>query len=294
MIELRVLRQFLVLAQELHFGRAAQRLHMTQPPLTMAMQKLEAQLDLVLFERQPRDLRLTAAGRALLEYGQRVLQQAEQLPQQVQAAAQGRLGTLRLGFVSTVGYGSLPQWLRAYREQYPEVALQLQEATWDVQARAFERGELDAGFALHAPGAAPAGLARLPLGCEPMVLACAQQGALGPRPQLQTVLRQPLLIYPRQIAPSLYDSVLSYYRAHGATPVIAQEAIQMQTIVNLVSAGMGVAWVPRSVCALQRPGVRYWHGAEDAPQCETSLVWAEPAAPVVEQFVRLVQEPLRA
>jgi DNA-binding transcriptional LysR family regulator len=101
-----------------------------------------------------------------------------------------------------------------------------------------------------------------------------------------------LVIFPREIAPSLFDAVLSFYRDHGATPRIAQEAIQMQTIVNLVSAGMGVAWVPESVTRLQRPGVEYRRVARAALACETSLLWREGAPPVVQRFVQHVQAQL--
>ncbi|MDH0865964.1 LysR family transcriptional regulator [Mitsuaria sp. GD03876] len=292
MIELRPLRQFLVLAEELHFGRAAARLHMTQPPLSLAVQKLEAQLGVSLLARGGRTVALTAAGQALVEAGARLLDQAEQLPARVRAAAGGEAGRLNLGFVSTVGYGDMPRWLRLFREALPDVQLALREATLDVQLRGFESGELDAGFVIHAPGAEPAGFERLIVSTEPLVLAHAEDWGLDGRgaASLDAVLSQPLVVFPREIAPSLFDALLGFYRAHGATPRIAQEAIQMQTIVNLVSAGMGVAWVPRSVCALQRPGVRYrpWPAVK-VPACDTSLIWRADASPVVRRFVAHVR-----
>nr|WP_297524013.1 LysR family transcriptional regulator [uncultured Roseateles sp.] len=288
MIELRPLRQFLVLAEELHFGRAAERLHMTQPPLSLAVQKLEAQLGVQLLERGRRTVALTAAGVALVAASTRLVEQADQVPARVRAAASGEAGRLSLGFVSTVGYGDMPRWLRLFREALPEVQLALREATLDVQLRGFETGELDAGFAIHAPGAEPPGFECLTVSTEPLVLAHAEDWALARRrsPSLEEVLREPLVVFPREIAPSLFDALLGFYRAHGATPHIAQEAIQMQTIVNLVSAGMGVAWVPQSVCALQRPGVRYrpWPSAR-VPACDTSLIWRRDASPVVHRFV---------
>jgi DNA-binding transcriptional LysR family regulator len=298
MIELRPIRQFLVLAEELHFGRAAERLHMTQPPLSLAVQKLEAQLGVQLLERGRRAVALTAAGQALVEAGTRLVEQADQVPVRVRAAASGEAGRLSLGFVSTVGYGDMPRWLRLFREALPQVQLALREATLDVQLRGFESGELDAGFVIHAPGAEPAGFERLIVSTEPLVLAHAQDWGLASRrkaaPALEEVLREPLVVFPREIAPSLFDALLGFYRAHGATPQIAQEAIQMQTIVNLVSAGMGVAWVPRSVCALQRPGVRYrpWPSAR-VPACDTSLIWRPDASPVVGRFVDHVRRQVK-
>ena len=291
MIELRPLRQFVAVAEELHFGRAARRLHMTQPPLTQAIQQLERALGAPLFVRTQRKVALSPAGAALLVPVRRLLTAADALPQQAQAAAAGRAGLLRLGFVSSIAYGPLPGWLRGFREAQPEVAVALREATLDVQLQAFAADEIDAGFVLHAEGAAPAGLAAWRALREPLVLALPEAHPLASRRSLafERIAAEPLVIFPRAIAPSLYDAVLGFYRAHGATPVIAQEAIQMQTLVNLVSAGIGLAWVPAALMQLQRPGVVYRPLDRAAPRCETSLVWREPALPVVRLFVEHVQ-----
>jgi DNA-binding transcriptional LysR family regulator len=279
-------------AEELHFGRAAVRLHMTQPPLTQAIQSLEAELGVRLFDRTRRSVALTAAGEALLQQARKLLAAAEALPAQVRAAAQGFSGRLRLAFVSSVAYGPLPGWLRGFREQCPEVQLQLREATLDVQLEAFEADEIDAGFVLHAPGAAPPGFAAWTALHEPLVLALPEEHPLATArtPVLRKVLAEPIVIFPRAISPSLFDAVLAFYRGHGVAPRIAQEAIQMQTIVNLVSVGMGVAWVPLAVTQLQRPGIVYRRFPASGLACETSLLWREPAAPVVSRFVAHVRE----
>jgi len=304
-IELRSWRQFLMLAQTLHFGRAAELLHITQPPLTQAIQQLERRLGTLLFERTRRSVALTPAGAALVEPVRQLLAQAAALHTRARDAAAGEVGRVRLGFISTVGFGPLPLWLRAFREQQPGIAIELIEATSDVQLKAFERGEIDVGFMLHAPGlspAAPASLQSLSLGVEPLVLALpdAAPWAKARRLRPADVLAQPLVIFPRIATPSLYDAVLAFYHRHGATPVIAQQATQMQTIVNLVSAGLGIALVPQAVTQLQRPGVAYRplpSGLADlAPHCETSLLWPVDAAPAVTRFVEfvraLVNEPL--
>jgi len=291
-LDLRSLRQFVAVAEELHFGRAAARLHMTQPPLTQAIQKLEALLGAALFERSSRSVALSAAGAALLPAAQALLLQAAALPDLVQATARGRLGRLRLAFVSTIGYGELPRWLRLFREQFPEAALSLREATLDVQLQAFEAEEIDAGFVLHAPGAAPPGFERLTVAAEPLVLALSADSPLARqrgRLRLAQLLDSPLVIFPRAIAPSLFDAILAAYRSQGREPRIEQEAIQMQTIVNLVSAGIGLAWVPASVMGFQRSGVVYKPLQAAAPGtlplCETSLIWRRDAPPLVQRFV---------
>ena len=295
MVELRPLRQFVAVAEELHFGRAARRLAMTQPPLTQAVQALERALGVLLFERTRRVVALTPAGAELLDQARRLLRAAEVLPAAVQAAAQGRSGQLRLAFVSTIAYGAMPLWLRLFREACPEVQLQLREATLDVQLAAFGADEIDAGFVLHAPGAVPAGFAALTVQSEPMWLALPESHPAARHSLLQTrdIADSPLVIFPRQVTPSLYDAVLASQHARGLTPRVVQEAIQMQTLVNLVSAGIGVAWVPQTVTRLQLPGVVYRRVAGAPVLAETSLIWREPALAVVQRFVEQVRGQLK-
>ena len=293
LIELRLWRQFVAVGEELHFSRAALRLHMTQPPLTQAIAHLERLLEVRLFDRTKRSVRLTAAGEALLPQARELLARARALPAHARAAAGGETGRLRLAFVSTVGFAQLPGWVRAFRIQHPHVQLELIEATGDVQLAALQRADVDAGFMLHSPGFAPEGLQRLRVAREPLVLALPQQHPLAvtPRLVLPGLLDQPLVIFPRRIVPSLHDALFGMYHANGREPRIAQEAIQMQTIVNLVSAGLGLAWVPQSVRQFQRPGVVYRQlggkQAAQVPECETSLVWSD-ASPVLERFVRFI------
>jgi DNA-binding transcriptional LysR family regulator len=300
-IELRSWRQFLALAQTLHFGRAAELLHITQPPLTQAIQQLERRLGTALFSRTRRSVALTPAGAALVEPVRLLLQQAAALQVRARAAASGEAGRVRLGFISTVGFGPLPTWLRLFRERHPGIAVELIEATSDAQLKAFERGEIDAGFMLHAPGHAPQAASaashwqRFSLGVEPLVLALPEAAAWAKAVRLRPadLLAEPLVIFPRAATPSLYDAVLAFYHRHGATPTIAQEATQMQTIVNLVSAGLGIALVPESVMQLQRPGVVYRRLpaalAKAAPRGETSLVWPRDAAPATLCFIAFVR-----
>lgn len=291
-IELRSWRQFVAVAEELHFGRAAKRLHMTQPPLTQAIALLEKSLGVRLFDRTKRSVQLTAPGHTLLPQALDLLQRARDLSGAARAAAAGEAGRLKLAFVSTVGYALLPQWLMAFRQACPGVALELVEATGDVQLQALERGEVDAGFMLHAPGFAPAQLPRVLVAREPMVLALPEHHALAAQAALclQDLWQEPLVTFPRRIVPSLFDAIFGMYHAHAQLPVVAQEAIQMQTIVNLVSAGLGVAWVPASVEQFQRPGVCYRRVAGGVPQCETSLVWTR-SSPVLERFLGFAPAP---
>lgn len=300
-VELRLWRQFAAVAEELHFGRAAARLHMTQPPLTQAIANLERQVGTRLFDRTKRSVRLTASGVALLPEVQELLSRAQALPSHARAAASGELGRLRLAFVSTVGFGVLPQWVREFRARHPQVEFELTEATSDVQMRALSRGDVDAGFLLHSPGFAPAEFRHLRVAREPLVLALPEQHPLaGTRTlALEQALGEPLVIFPRRIAASLHDAVFGMYHAAARMPQVAQEAIQMQTIVNLVSAGLGVAWVPHSVQQFQRQGVVYrqvgGRTARRIVQAETSLVWPEQSVnPALHRFVEFARQQMRA
>ena len=302
LIELRLWRQFLAVAEELHFGRAARGLNMTQPPLTQAIAQLEVLLGVRLFDRTKRSVQLTAAGAALVPEARDLLARAQALPAYARASADGEAGRLRLAFVSTVGFELLPRWVLAFRAHYPKVQLELIEATGDVQLQAFERGEIDAGFMLHSPGFAPTGLACRRISQEPLVVALPGQHALAGNADvaLADLLGQPLVIFPRRIVPSLYDAIFAMYHAAGYLPQVAQEAIQMQTIVNLVSAGLGIAWVPESVRQFQRPGVVYRSmpavrsgkaRLPAMPGCETSLVWpAANANPALARFMGFIGE----
>lgn len=275
--DLRVWRQFAMLAEELHFGRAAQRLHMTQPPLSQSIQSLEALLGMPLFRRTSRSVALTPAGVALLPEAQRILQQVAGLPDMVRRAASGTSGRLSLAFVSTADYSVLPPFLREFREAYPDVEIDLREATTDVQLEELIQGRIDVGLLIPPlPDKIKLQLEYLPVLSEPLILAAPKGlSALRGKPKaaLQTLADQPLIIFPRRIAPALHDAILACYHEAGLTPRIGQEAIQMQTIIGLVSAGMGIALVPQSVSNLKRPGVDYRPLANKTPLVETGLAW---------------------
>ena len=292
-LELRQLRYFATVAEELHFGKAAQRLHMTQPPLSQAIAQLEELLGAPLFDRNRRGVALTPAGAALLPEARRLLAQAQELPALVRRAASGETGRLALAFVSSADYSVLPPFLRAYRAAYPQVQITLQEATSDLQLDDLLHSRIDAGLLIPPlPDQAKTELDYLPVLKEPLVLA-APLGLITRRGKvaLQDLPPLPLIIFPRAISPGLYDAILSVFRAAGLTPAIGQEAIQMQTIVSLVSAGMGIALVPQSVSNLMRPGVEYRALAGPTPLVETGLAWRrDNPSPVLQGFLELLRK----
>ncbi|WP_374662140.1 LysR family transcriptional regulator [Inhella sp.] len=281
-------RVFLVLAEELHFGRAAERLGLRQPQVSKALAALEARAGAPLLLRTSRRVQLSAAGQALRGPLTEWLQAGGALLPLAQAAARGQLGRLRLGFVSPAGFGDLPRWLREFRDAQPGVELQLREATLDMQLEWMARGELDVGLALLPAGAELPAQALRCVGREPMCLALseAQAHRLGPKPALAALLAEPLVLFPREIAPALHDAVLDFYRQHGLDPQPRQRAVQMATLIHLVSADFGLAWVPASMQALQRAQVVYRAAPRGAPNCHTWLLAAAPQTPAVQAFLR--------
>ncbi len=292
-LELRQLRYVVAVAEELHFGRAAERLHMTQPPLSQAIAAFEQALGAPLFLRSRRQVSLTAAGSALLPEARRLLEAAAGLPELVRRAAAGEAGRLALSFVTPADYSVLPPLLRDYCAAFPAVQLVLQEATTDRQVDDLLQGRIDAGLLIApVPEKAQAALDYMALLEEPLVL-CLPLGliagsgplALGALPPL------PLIIFPRQSAPALHDAILSCFHDAGVVPTIGQEAIQMQTIVSLVSAGMGLALVPQSVSNLMRPGVEYRALAGRSPLVELGVCWRrDNVSPVLRGFLELTRK----
>ncbi|WP_175719379.1 LysR substrate-binding domain-containing protein [Burkholderia anthina] len=295
--DLRQWRYFATVADERHFGRAAERLSMTQPPLSQAIRSLEDALGVALFVRTKRSVALTAVGAALLPDVRRLLASADALPPLARRLARGEAGSLSLAFVSTADYGLLPALLRAFGARYPQVRLQLAEATSDVQIDELVAGRIDAGLVIPpVPPRHAAGLSYLPVVREPLVVAMpasvasrAPDAAEDEPVHLAEVAALPLVIFPRRLAPGFYDIITGCYGAAGETPRIGQEAIQMQTIVSLVSAGMGVALVPQSLRNLRRTGVVY-RPLADAPVVETGLVWRTgDVSPVLAGFIDVVR-----
>ena len=294
-MDIRQLRHFVTVADTLHFGHAARRLGMTQPPLSQSIMALEREIRTPLFVRTKRSVALTRAGAALLPEAQRLLQQASALPDLARRAASGESGLLTLSFVSTADYSVLPPLLREFREAHPQIHIDLREATTDVQLEDLLQGRIDAGLLIPPlTDKARAELEYMTVLSEPLVLA-APQGTRALRGKAEATLKEvadlPLIIFPRRIAPALHDAILGCFRDAGLTPRIGQEAIQMQTIVGLVSAGMGVALVPQSVSNLKRPGVEYKPLAGKGTPVETGLAWRrDNMSPVLKNFLELLRK----
>jgi DNA-binding transcriptional LysR family regulator len=269
------LRYFIAVAEHLHFGRAAEVLHISQPPLSRAIRGLEERLGVDLFLRTRRRVELTPEGARLLEEAKRMTGQLERVVLELRGIRSGERGRLRIGFVSLADYGVLPALLKAAKAARPGVAFALREMLSPEQAVALAAGELDFGFLLP-PVSESGALEHIVVQRERFLAAlpsshrlARQRGALSVR----ALVDDPFVMVPRVIAPGLYDIVAGLVAKAGFSLNVAQEAIQMQTVVSLVSSGLGVALVPESVANLGRQGVVYRPLADKHPRLDLWLAW---------------------
>lgn len=287
-MDVRQLRHFVAVAETLHFGRAAERLGMTQPPLSQSILALEGELGASLFLRTRRSVALTALGEQWLPEVRAALAAVDALPATAARLRDGHGGVLSLSFVSTADYNVLPDLVRRYAQTYPDVEIRLTEATSDLQIPALVEGERHAGIIIPPHDRAlPAALAYRRLVSEPLVAAVPEDW----RDARPDALAGSLILFPRHVAPAFHDLVTGYFTARGHAVRIVQEAIQMQTIISLVSAGLGVALVPASLRNLARAGVRYLDLAEP-PMLETGLAWRrDDDAATLRNLLGMVEEP---
>lgn len=254
-LELRHLRYFVAVAEELHFGRAAERLNLAQPPLSQQIRRLEALVGCPLLLRTSRSVRLTPAGVAFLERARRTLQHVQEDVQEARSIGQGTRGVLRLGFAGSVILTVLPHLLRSYRTQTPGVELRLNESFTAQVVAGLLNGDLDAGIVRDADPTP--GVSLEPMFSEAYVAVLpADHPAAGQASVPVTVLRgEPLIYYPRTAGIRAFEKPLSVCEAHGFRPVVAQEASQWLTILRLVDAGLGVSLAPACVGQIAPPGV---------------------------------------
>ncbi len=254
-IELRHLRYFIAVAEELHFGRAALRLHLAQPPLSQQIRKLEDLLGYPLFLRTSRSVALTSAGEAFLQRARALLRTLERDLDETRSIGRGEVGSLHIGFVGSAMLTTLPAIFRAYREAFPGVRLHLHESFTSRVLQGLEDGTLDAGILRD--GDPTEGITVTTIASESFVAVLpathphARQRSISPA----DLRGDPFVFYPRTAGTRAFDQPLSIFEAHGFRPHIVQEATHWLTILRLVGAGLGVSIAPTCVRQLTSPGV---------------------------------------
>ncbi|UZP67355.1 LysR substrate-binding domain-containing protein [Desulfovibrio mangrovi] len=273
-MELRHLHYFIAVAEELHFGNAAKRLHMSQPPLSQQVRQLEEELGVSLFSRTSRSVALTPEGAAFLEDARDILQRTELAVKRVQAVANGEEGLLRVGFMGYALMTGYPQAIREFRQRYPKVRLELWEFSTAHQLRMIAADELDVGLISCVRGV-PMKLDSLLFRKEPFML-CIPEG--HPLAELEAVplarlAGVPLILFPRKAHPMLYDALIASFRNAGVVAEVVQSVARIETGKALVAAGLGCSIHPASVSAAMRPGVVYRPLIGDMPSPELRVVW---------------------
>jgi len=283
------LHAFLAVAEELHFGHAAARLHITPPPLTRHIQKLEAELGARLFERTKRSVTLTPAGAVLAEEARRLLSYMDTLPGQVQRAARGDTGTLRAGVISTALFSQARTFEAAMRRSLPNVRVAWQVQSSAEQVDALRQNRLDLGF-VHTP-IEHEGLTLRRVLRETLVVALPAAHALAKRRSvaLRALKDEIFVVATRDRGPSYYDRFIAACHAAGFEPRIEHQRQTMITFLGLVAIGAGLTVVPESVTRVGVIGVAYVKLAGTAPYSELSVAWSPTnTAPVLERALRLL------
>ncbi|MEN9059675.1 LysR substrate-binding domain-containing protein [Ponticoccus litoralis] len=256
-MDFRRLSYFVAVAEELHFGRAATRLGIAQPPLSRQIAQLEAGLGVLLFDRSRSQIRRTRAGDALLKHGRNILDQVERAEREVRRIGEGAAGRLRIAFVGTASHGVLPELIREFRNAYPDIELALSAMNNAELKTALIARHID--VAIARPALEDEEIRCFPLHEEPLILAVPVESDLAraERLRLADLKRETFVLYPRRPRPSFADNILDLCKKEGFIPAKEVLAQDFQTAISLVSVGVGLALVPRSVSLSPRHGVVY-------------------------------------
>ncbi|MDN3524649.1 LysR family transcriptional regulator [Halomonas sabkhae] len=284
-ITLRTMEQFVAVAEELHFHRAAERLNMSQPPLTSAIRKLEEDIGVTLIKRGNRVLGLTPAGRKFLEEARETLRQAQQAITGTQEVAAGQTGLVRLGYVGSSLYGRLPDAIRAFRMQYPRVRLELREATTAAQVAAIRAGTMDVGVVippLH--NAQDVELDRFD--SDRLCMAIPRDHPLGEqdRVKLSDLSEESFILWPMLEGRGFHLQVIRLCANAGFVPRVEQEAYGMHAVLSLVAVGFGVSVVPESMSGFRDDRITYRSISDSGSEFDLSFVYRDPS-PSAASFV---------
>jgi DNA-binding transcriptional LysR family regulator len=286
-IDVKPLRYFVTLAETRHFGRAAARLNLSQPPLSRQLAALEANLGVTLIERSPRSVTLTAAGERFYADAKAILAAVEQAVSNARAAAHGDAGKLAIGFTMCSAYSVVPGYARAFGAVYPEVELKLREVVSNDLTEQLLAGHIDA--AIMFPAVTDKALATRTVLSEPLCVALSRghPRARARRLKIAQLAGEPFVLASEQVAPSLRATIIEHCRVGGFEPDIRFEVQLQQTVLSLVDEGVGVALVPSSMRKAQLAGVVF-RPLVDAPLIQQVLAWS-PANrnPCLKRFLEL-------
>lgn len=284
------MRYFLAVAEELHFGRAADRLRISQQPLSRQVKRLEDELGVQLFDRTTRRVELTEAGRAFLVESQRTLKQASLAEEAARRAARGETGRLTVGHSPTALYSVLPTIVREFRKRYPGVEVSLVQMTSAPQEEALATEDIDVGF-LYPTGNID--IATETVLRKPLVAVLPEEHSLAVRQRvaLKALADEPFILFPRRNSPSLYDQVVGACRQVGFSPKVAEIVTDSQALIGFVAVGLGVGLLLESFRSLRRPQVVYRSLIEPIEPVEFAVAWRrDDSSVVLDAFLRVTRE----
>jgi DNA-binding transcriptional LysR family regulator len=287
------LRAFVILAGELHFRKASERLFLSQPALSKKIQRLEEKLKGALFVRSRRRVALTDAGRSFLPKAARLLQDAEDAFREAQSAMEGRGGSLRIGFGIATVSDILPRTILRFRKLYPDVELHVREMSSLSQVSSLMESRLDAGI-LRMP-VTRRNLISVPLFAEHLVLATPADLSYRPKDGIDRLRSFGFIFVSPSVSETFHDRVLSLCLRAGFTPRVVQEANEILTILHLVRAGVGVSLVPRSATRLKVPGVRFHELGWREPLWRIGMAFnrSSEKLPLISRLVKVVETVVR-
>jgi DNA-binding transcriptional LysR family regulator len=292
-LEIDELHSFVVLASELHFGRASKRLFVSQPALSKQIRRLEEKVGGSLFSRTRRKVEITETGRVLLSGAENVLRSANDALNLARDAAEGRAGSLRIGFGVASVSEILPRTILRFRKAYSQVELKMRDMSTPAQISALVEGNIDIGI-LRLP-TAHTELDSLPLFHERLVVVTSASLPYNSRQGLAALRNQPFVFFHRTTSATLHDHVLGLCRRAGFSPIIVQEANELFTILNLVRAGLGVSLVPSAAKRMGVPGVRFHEIGVPEAKWRIGIAWnrVSDKADLISRFVATMRSVVR-
>lgn len=290
-IELRHLRYFIAVAEELHFGKAAQRLNISQPPLSQQIKQLEEELNITLFHRTNRSVEITESGKVLYEKAIEIINYVNSACEEAQSMERGEIGEVILGYSGSATFDLLPSIIKVCKMYYPRITLDLIQLTTTEQVKALEERKIHLGL-LVSPIKSPL-LNSMELRTEEFVVCLSDNhpfaniiGPIDPR----SLMNENFIMLPKESGEGYYDSINLIFQEAGFIPNIVQTVKEQHTMVSLVAAGLGIVFVPKSTQAIKLDGIVYKNLTKSYPKVN-SIAWNKNnKRPIINTFIKLIHE----
>jgi DNA-binding transcriptional LysR family regulator len=295
-MELRHLRYFIAVAEELHFGRAAKRLNISQPPLSQQIMQLEKEIGVRLFDRIKRHVEITPAGMVFLEEARRIMVLSEEAVRRTIRADKGEIGRLAVGYIGSANYSVLPQVIREFRKRFPDVDLSLAELNTSNQIEALREGRIHVGFMRPPRGIENEDLSVEPVFREPLMVAIPRNHHIRGETSipLRMLAKESFIMIPRHRGTAYFDYIIALCQKEGFSPRIVLEASQFHTIIGLVAAEIGIAIVPASAQSSRFKGVVF-RTLEGGAETILNIAWtSNNLSLVLHNFIRVTREVVRS